>query len=475
MPAERAKRSTPAYKRNDPMNAHGQPTLRPPANTLAEHVRRTLALAAPVIVARCGMLVMVTADTIMTGHSGPGELAYLAISFSPHITMLVIGIGLLTGVVVMVAQADGAGRQRSCGQIFWIGLGNAAVLGTFWALVMTQGEAILQLLGQNDDLARGGGRALGMFAWGMPAIYGYVAAAMFLEGIGRTRPGMFVMIGANVVNVGLNWVLIYGNFGFEPMGAAGAVLATSITRWIMLAALLGYVFTMAGRDTYGLFHRIEGPWRLQGRFLRLGAPMALSYSAETMAFMTITMMAGIMGEAQVAGFQATMNVVAFCFMVAIGMSTATSVRVGNAVGRRDPAGMRLAGWTGAGLIAIAMALLAGAVAIWQDPIAAIYTGDGAVRAIIYAGLAVATFLLVVDGLQAVMVGALRGAADVWPTTLIGFFAFWVVMVPAAWLLGPYLGGGVPGLLWGEAIGMVVAAVLLAARFHAISRRHIAPV
>ena len=457
------------------MPAHARAALRPPANTLAEHVRRTLGLAAPVIVARCGMLVMVTADTIMTGHAGPAELAYLAISFSPHIAMLVIGIGLLTGVVVLVSQADGAGRQRACGEIFWVGLANAVALGLVWALVMTQGEAILHLFGQSDDLARGGGRALGMFAWGMPAIYGYVATAMFLEGIGRTRPGMFVMIGANVVNVALNWVLIYGNLGFQGDGAAGAVLATSITRWVMLAALLAYVFTMADRDRYGLFHRIERPWRLQIRFLRLGAPMALSYAAETTAFMTITMMAGIMGAMQVAAFQATMNVVAFCFMVAIGMATATSVRVGNAVGRRDPKGLRMAGWTGAGLITVAMVLLAAAVVVWQAPIAAIYTSDTGVQGLILAGLAVVAFLLVADGWQAVLVGALRGAADVWPTTMIGFLAFWAVMVPCAWLLGPYLGGGVAGLIWAEAIGATVAAALLAVRFRVVSRRAIAPV
>lgn len=457
------------------MTAPVHAALRPPAMTLAEHVRRTLALAAPVIVARCGMLVMVTADTIMTGHAGADELAYLAISFSPHIAMLVIGIGLLTGVVILVSQADGAGRTEACGRVFWIGMGNALVLGLIAAAVMTEGEAMLRLFGQGEDLARGGGRALGMFAWGMPAIFLYVAAGMFLEGIGRTRPGMYVMIGANVINVGLNWLLIYGNWGFEPMGAAGAVLATSLTRWVMLAAILAWVFTMADRDRYGLFRAIENPLRLEGRFLRLGAPMALSYAAETTAFTTITMMAGIMGAHHVAGFQATMNVVAFCFMVAIGMATATSVRVGNAVGRRDMAGLRLAGWTGAGLIAIAMALLSAAIAIWREPIAAIYTTDPEVQAIIYAGLFIATVVLVFDGLQAVMVGALRGAADVWPTTLIGMVSFWVVMVPAAWFLGPHLDGGVQGLMWGEAIGIGLATVLLILRFRVVTRRTIRPV
>jgi len=442
--------------------------------TIAEHVRRTLTLAAPVIVARCGMLVMVTADTIMTGHAGAAELAYLAISFSPHIAMLVIGIGLLTGVVILVAQADGAGRHETCGRIFWIGLANGLVLGLVWAMVMTEGEAMLRLFGQGEDLARGGGRALGMFAWGMPAIYLYVAAAMFLEGIGRTRPGMFVMIGANVLNVALNWVLIYGNLGFEPMGAAGAVLATSLTRWAMLLAILAYVLTMADRDRYGLFRPIEAPFRLQWRFLRLGAPMALSYTAETTAFTAITMIAGIMGAVHVAAFQASMNVIAFCFMVAIGMATATSVRVGNAVGRRDMQGMRLAGWTGTGLIAIAMVALSVLIALFREPIAGIYTSDPEVRAMIHAALFVATLVLVVDGLQAVLVGALRGAADVWPTTLICFVSFWVVMVPAAWILGPLLDGGVTGLLWGEAVGIAVVTVLLALRFRIVSRRDVRP-
>ena len=357
----------------------------------------------------------------------------------------------------------------------WIALANGLVLGLVWALVMTHGEGLLLLFGQEADLARGGGRVLLMFAPGMPAIYLFTGTIMFLEAIGRPRPGMVVTLIAIVVNAGLNWGFIHGHFGFGPQGAAGAVLATSVTRWIMFAAIFGYVMTMRDRDAYGVLLRIAEPWRLQRRFLKLGVPMALSYAFETSAFTTITMMAGAMGALHVAGFQVAMNYNAFCFMMSIGMATATTVRVGNAVGRQDRHGMRVAGWTGAGLILVAMTVLAIATLAFRPQIAAFYTSDPAVLAITLPALMVTAALLVGDGMQAVLVGALRGAADVWTTTLIGLSSFWFVMVPGAWFIGVHLKGDVPGLMWGEVMGVATAAVLLTLRFNAISKRSIRPV
>lgn len=448
---------------------------RPAAGSLREHVARTLKLAWPVIVARCGLLIMVTVDTIMTGQAGGTELAYLAIAFSPHITMLVIGIGMLSGAVILVSQADGAGRKHACGRILWVALLDGLILGLLWSLVLFEGEAFLLWTGQEADLARGGGYAMSMFAWGMPAIYLFTAASMFLEGIGRVKPGMIVMLAANIVNAGLNWWLIYGDPEVVPGGAAGAVLATSLTRWIMFGAIACYIlFLMKDAHVYGIFRRIENFMDLQKRFLRLGIPMTLSYTFETTAFMSITIMAGWLGAASVAGYQAAMNVNAFCFMVAIGMSTATSVRVGNAVGRHDRPGMETAGWVGVGLIGLCMVPLAGLVALFPESLASIYTNDAAVIPIIVAGLFVAVFLILGDGFQGVLLGALRGAADVWPTTGLGLVAFWLIMVPLAWLMGHHWGWGVPGLLWAEVIGIFAATFLFGWRFRVIARREIKP-
>jgi MATE family multidrug resistance protein len=203
--------------------------------------------------------------------------------------------------------------------------------------------------------------------------------------------------------------------------------------------------------------------------------MALSYAFETSAFTVITMLAGAMGALHVAGLQIAMNYNAFCFMISIGMATATAVRVGNAVGRHDQRGMRIAGWTGAGLILAIMLAIAAVTLALRPLIASLYTSDPTVLVIALPALFVTAFLLVGDSMQAVLVGALRGTADVWATTLIGLSSFWLIMVPSAWLLGVHRGGGVPGLMWGEVVGVTVATVLLTLRFRAISRRHVKPV
>ena len=447
---------------------------RPPAQNVRDHVVRTLKLGGPVIVMRCGLLFMVTVDTIMTGRAGGNELAYLAIGFAPHIMMMVIGFGLLAGTVILVAQSDGAGRKADCGNILWIAMANGVSLGLIWAFLLFQGETILSLFGQEEDLARGGGDVMGMFAWGMPGMFLFTSCSMFLEGTGRTKPGMVVMIIANCANAALNWVLIYGNLGFEADGASGAVLATSLTRWLMFFCIFGYILSMSDKHVYGLFRPVREIARLERRFLRLGTPMGLSYAFETSAFMIITMMAGHLGAPHVAGFQAAMNVNAFCFMMAIGMSTATAVRVGNAVGRRDRPAMAMAGWVGVGLIFVLMLPLAGIVALIPETLASIYTDDPVIVPIIVSALFVAAFLIAIDGMQAVLVGALRGATDVWPATGLGLVSFWGVMLPVAWLLGHHLELGVAGLMWGEVLGIAVASLLLGWRFRIISRRNIRP-
>ena len=419
---------------------------------------------------------MVSTDTIMTGHAGGHELAYLAMAYSPQIAMLIFGVGLMGGAAILVSQADGAGRQATCGNVLWVAVANGATLGIVFGLVMLWGTEILLLLGQSPELASGGGEAMLMFAPGMPAIFVFTAATMFLEGLSRPRPGMVVMLIAVAINFALNWAFIYDHVGgAAPDGAAGAVLATTISRWFMAIALIVYILTMRDRDTFGVLRRIVEPWFLKRRFLKIGGPLALSYGFETTAFMCLTMMAGWLGKSQVAGFQITGNFIALVFMVSIGMSAATAVRVGNAIGRHDMPGMRTAGWVGTGLVTCFMVVIGALVLAFPDIVARVYTSDADVLLVAIPAVTLASILLLADGLQGVLIGALRGAADIWPTTWIGLTAFWIVMVPTGYWLGIVLDLQVQGLLIAELVGVGVAAILLAWRFHIISRRHIAPV
>ena len=436
-----------------------------------EHIVRTLRLALPVMASRVGLLVMASVDTVMAGWAGADQLAYYGIAFSPHMAFLLVGVGLLMGTVVLTAQTEGAGRAAECGQIWRLSMVNAAIWGGLSAVLLLPGEAILIGLGQEAAIAAGGGRVLAMFALGMPAIMMYTATTLFLEGLGRPTPGMVVMVLANLLNFGLNGLLMFGPL---ELGAAGAALATSITRWFMVLALVGYVLLMPGRERYGVLGKRVGAWRAEARLLRLGWPMALSFGLEHAAFFAAATFAGWLGAAPLAAYQIVLNTMGLIYMLAIGLATATAVRVGNAVGRGDRRGLARAGWVGLGLGILIMVALMPVLYGSSGAIVRVYTVAPAVVALAVPGLVIAAWLLVVDASQGILTGALRGAADIWAALAIQFVSFWLICIPACHALGLRLGYGMHGLLYGLLIGLVVATLLLGARFKTLAARPIRP-
>lgn len=438
---------------------------------LGQHIVRTLRLAGPVMASRAGLLVMVTVDIIMAGRAGADQLAYYGIAFAPQLVSVLVGIGLMVGVVVLSAQSDGAGRPQECGRIWRLGVLNAAIAGALFALLLLPGEDILLALGQSPDIAAGGGITLVMFALGIPGVLMFTATTLFLEGIGRSIPGMVVMAAANVLNLALNYLLM---FGLMEMGAAGAALATSITRWFMFAGLASYVLLMPGRDAFGILAPMRGFWGLERKLARLGWPMALSFGLEHSAFFAAATFAGWLGATALAGYQIVLNTTALIYMLAIGLATATAVRVGNAVGRYDRLGLARAGWVGLGIGVVIMLGLMPVLYNANSEIAAIYTADQAVATIAAPGLVIASWILVADASQGILTGALRGAADIWAALGIQFVSFWVLCIPLCYVLAHALGYGVPGLLWALFTGLLAAALMLIARFKVLTRREIRP-
>lgn len=443
---------------------------RPPANWTEQAVA-TARLAGPVIVARAGMLVLAMVDTVMTGRAGADQLAYLGAGLAVQIALLLFGIGSLMGTGILVAQAHGAGEHARCGGIWRVALGHAVLLGLLMGLLSLPGETFLRWLGLQPDLARGGGEVLVMFSWSMPAIFIYVASAAFLEAMGRPKPAMVVMLLANLVNIGFNWLLIYGHADLPALGANGAALATAIVRWLMAAALVVYCLRLLPtRAAAGVFAPLPD-WRDVGvRLRRLGLPLGIAQSLESTAFMTVAIFAGRIGDQAMAGYQIAINLISMIFMCAIGVSAATAVQVGQAVGRADRRGVHLAGWTGVGLVLLVMAGLGLMVGLATGPLAAFYTPDREVQAIAAAALAVGVLFLVFDGAQAVLMGAARGTGDVLVPLLLQGFAFWGCAVPAAWLFGLAQGMGPSGLMLGLFVGVVVSSLTLAWRFRVVSRR-----
>ncbi len=445
-----------------------RPAVRP--HTLRAHLRETMRLAFPVMLARLGVLTIVAMDTAMSGHASADDLAWYVVAVAPQVPLLLVGIGLLMGTVVMTAQAVGAGKPAGCGAIWRTALVHALGAGALMALACAFGESFLLAAGQPADIAAGGGRVLAALGLGLPGLLLYVATSFFLEGIGRPIPGMVIMIGANVLNVGLNWLLVFGHGGFPALGAEGAAIATSIVRWCMFAAAVLYVLRFVNRRRFGITAAGDPAERLGPRMRRIGLPAGLAHGMEASAFAAMTLIAGLLGAAEVGGYSIPMNLLALAFMGAIGLATAASVRVGNAVGRGDRSGVRWAGWVAAGVAAVYMAGLAVVFALAPAWFTRLYTTDAAVLAVAVPALLVCAVAAVPDGVQTVFIGALRGASDVWPATALYVVAFWIVMVPLGYWLAVPRAMGAPGLMIAVAVGATLAAVLLGWRFRQVSAR-----
>jgi MATE family multidrug resistance protein len=419
--------------------------------------------------ARLGALLLVVVDSAMVGQVGGSELAYYGLAGAPQVPLLLVGIGLLLGIVILTAQADGRGEGDKCGVVWCVGLIHALIYGVVLAGICQFGEWFLLSTGQSSDLAEGAGSVLIMLGWGLPGMLLYIATIGFLEGLHRPLPGMVAMIVGNVLNVGLNWMFIYGHGGFVVMGADGAALSTAIVRWLLFAVVLMYALTRIDRHHYGINLSFNDGWALGKRLRRLGYPMALGHGLESSAFSTVVLFAGLLGTVVVSAFTIAMNLVAMIFMVALGFGTAASVRVANAAARHDSQQVAAAGWVAAILALAVLSIIAVAFLTFSGFLAQLFSVDSLVIAMAAPTIAVAGLALIPDGMQAVLVGGLRGMADVWPATGILLVSFWLVMVPLAYWFGVVRSGGADALMGAVAAAAVVAASSLAFRFHMRSK------
>ena len=437
------------------------------------HLTRTARLAGPVILARAGLLVMVAIDSAMLGHYGTLSLAYYAAANAAQVVMILIGVGLLQGTTILVAQAHGARDSAACGAYWRVSMVHAAVLGVLMGLLCLLGHWILELTGQEPAVAAGGGRVLDMIAWGSPPLLMWVVCSHFLEGISRPIPGMLVMFAAVLLNALLNWILIFGNLGGPEMGAEGAAIATSLVRWVMFGALFIFVIRVPDARALGIHTRVSDFWAISKRLRRIGYPLGAARGLETTAFAALVMLAGHLGTVPLAAYQIGYNLIGLVFMVAIGTAAASMIRVGNAVGRRNATDVARAGWAGVLLIACLMACFAGPFLGFGMPLARLYTDDPAVLPLAASLIGICGIILVFDGMQAVLMGALRGVADVWVPPGLQLISWWSITVPLGYVLAFVVGIGVDGLMWGILAGALSASTLLAGRFLTVARRPIA--
>jgi MATE family multidrug resistance protein len=307
--------------------------------------------------------------------------------------------------------------------------------------------------------------AVGFALASLPGIlpfYLFVVLRQGLQAMGRVAPIIAAVVLGNLVNVFLNWVLIYGNLGAPALGATGTGLASSIARLLMTVGLLAVAWPVLKEHLRPLRREALRSAPLI-RLLRLGGPIGFQFQLEYGAFAAVGVCMGLIGTVAMASHQVALNLASLTFMVPLGIAQASSVLVGRAVGRGDPAGARRA--AGAGLVAGAGFMTITAVMFLTIPkvLARIYSPDPDVVVLAALLLPVAGLFQVFDGLQVVSTAVLRGIGDTRTPMLLHVAGFWLVGLPVGLVFGFTLGGGPIGLWWGLAAGLGVMAILLLAR------------
>ena len=426
-------------------------------------------LAAPVVASRAGFLTMLLVDLAVLGRLSAGEVARFALGMSPSVVLMLVGVGLLFGGVVVIAQAKGEGQLSECGLAWRRSVPYALILGLVMAALLSQTEGLLLLLGQAPALAAGAGPVGFVFSIGMPLTLLYFANAFLLESLKRPGAVLMAVLGSNLLNLALTPLAVM----WLPDHAAEAAAAmTVISRGAAGVALLIVIRRQPDRQMLGLTGSFLAPgwWRGARAQRRHGYAAGLSQGAESAAFNAMMLFAGWIGETALAAYASAINLMATMFMVAVGLATATAVQVAQAHGARDWRERRAAGWTGAGLVSLILGGFALLLLSFPDAVAAFYTTDVKVIETLVPLLLLAAAALVADGLQVVLNQSCRAAGDAWVPTWLAMFSYMVVMLPAGYSYAFLLDMGATGLFAGILTASMVSALVLCWRWIVLSAR-----
>ncbi len=434
------------------------------------NLRRVLALGLPLAGSHLAQFLLAVTDTIMLGWYGVVDLAAGVIGAALFFAVFTFGTGFANAVMPMVATAAASDQdtevRRTTRMGLWLSVGFGIVaLPLFWF-----SGALLTLLSQPEDVVPLGEAYMRILGFSLVPALIVMVLKNYLAALGRTQVALWMTVGAVVLNVALNWVLIFGNLGVPELGVRGAAIATIMVSVATAGMLAIYCATLPALRRYTLFQRFWRPdWQAMGQVWRLGWPIGVALVAETALFSAAAIMVGWIGTHELAAHGIALEITAMLFMVHLGFSNAATVLVGRARGQRDQTALREAAATAVG-VSITFALATMVLYVTMGPVLVglfLSPTEPARAEIITIGasfLIVAALFQLADGAQVMAMGLLRGVQDTRGPMLIAAFSYWGAGLPTSYLLGIHMGYGGEGVWAGLVVGLSVAAGLLMWRF-----------
>jgi MATE family, multidrug efflux pump len=431
--------------------------------TLRAEFRPTLRLAIPLVLAELGWMSMAIVDTMMVGRLPNSAVAISAVSLGGILvhTLAFFGGGLLVGLDTLVSQAFGAGQREDCHRSLVHGIYLSLALAPLLMAPVWFFDPLLRRAGIAPEIVALAVPYSKTMAWGTLPLLLYFAVRRCMQSMNMVRPIAFALLTANLINAIGNWLLIYGKLGAPALGAVGSGWSTAWARIYLAAVLVGYLLWYDRKHRTELLRTPIQPDLMRiRRLLALGFPAAMQISLEIGVFALVTALIGRLGAVSLASHQIALNTVSLTYMVPLGVSSAAAVRVGQAIGRKDPAGARDAGGSAIFFGASFMTLAGIALLVFPRGIARLFTPDAAIiRSTVFLLAAGAAFQLF-DGIQTVATGALRGAGDTRTPMFCHFTAYWIIGLPlGAWLCFGR-GWGAFGLWAGLSLALILIGIVL---------------
>ena len=441
-----------------------------------KEIKQTLLLSTPIIIGQLGNILMGLFDNAMVGGITPVEygakaVAAAGVSNALFFLVTVLGFGIMMAVSTLVSISKAKRDYEACG-----GYLKYAIVSAFLAsLVLTALLAVVILnfdvFVQGEEIQALGKEYLLIITFSTFPLLAGAGIKNFTDGLSFTVPAMVITLVGVVLNIFLNWLLIYGNWGFEALGLSGAGYATVISRVFILITLLVYVYSAKKIKPYRQLKKgitISSP-QLKEIF-KMGLPSGLQYFFEVGAFSAANVMTTWIGPYQSAAHQIALYLAAVSYMVSTGFSAGGSIRVGTAFSEGDVKGVRRAGQSALFLVLVCMAVTATVFVVFNKTLPTYFNTYPDV--VYYASilLLIAAIFQFSDGLQAVGLGILRGVKDVIYPTIVTLVAYWLIGLPVAYYLAFHLNMGVQGIWYGLTLGLTISAVFLTRRFLKLSAK-----
>lgn len=439
-----------------------------------------LKLSFPVILGMLGHTFVQFADNVMVGQLGTTELAAVSLGNSFVFIAMSLGIGFSTAITPLVAEADSRGKIADGKSALKHGLVLCSVLGFFLFGIILLAKPLMYYMNQPKAVVALAMPYLDLVAFSLVPLIIFQAFKQFLDGLSETKYPMYATVIANIVNIIINYLLIFGTFGFPKMGIVGAAIGTLVSRVIMVVFVLLLLKNKTKFKPYvtGFKFRVIEKKVIQ-KIINIGFPSALQMFFEVAIFTSTIWISGVLGENAQAANQIALNLSSMTFMVGMGLGVAAMIRVGNQKGMRNFKQLRRVALSLFFLTFLLEIVFAVVFLLFYKELPLVYldidnlANEINKKEVIFLAsqlLLVAAFFQISDGLQVVVLGALRGIQDVKVPMFITFIAYWVIGFPISYYLGLHTSLGTMGIWIGLLSGLTASAIMLFIRFNSQTKK-----